>query len=190
MSDADDFLDDVIPLLIDIQDKLDRELSLETLSRQFGYSPFHFHRLFSRAVGESPRQHVHRLRLERAAYKLAVTSDSVLAIALAVGFRNHETFSRAFKRAFGYTPKNYRDASRAAQAERLERNREFRGDGCLLSECRFVSLPATRLLAIRRHGAYSDCPVPFQSEDTYWNDLVAWATPGRSASRTADGHLL
>lgn len=170
--DANDSLEEVMPLLVDVQGNLDRELSLKILARQFGYSPFHFHRLFASAVGETPKQHVQRLRLERAAYKLAVTSDAILPIALAVGFKNHETFSRAFKRAFGYTPKDYRLASRAAQAERLARNGGFRGEGCLLSEVRFASLPALTLLAIRRHGAYSECPTPFQNEDTFWNELV------------------
>jgi AraC family transcriptional regulator len=164
-----------------VQTKLDRELNLESLARQSGYSPFHFHRLFSNAVGETPKKHVDRLRLERAAYMLAITDTTVLKIALAVGFANHETFSRAFKRAFGYTPRDYRRVSKAMQAERLERNREFRGDGCLLSDVRFVTLPAMTLLAIRRHGAYSDCPVPFQPGDDLWNHLVDWAKRNKVA---------
>jgi AraC family transcriptional regulator len=172
---SEDPMREVTPLLIDVQCNLDRDISLESLARQSGYSPFHFHRFFSSAVGETPKQHVHRLRLERAAYKLAITSETVLRIALSVGFKNHETFSRAFKRAFGYTPSDYRRACQAAQAERLERNRGFRGEGCILSEVRFVSLPATTLLAIRRHGAYTDCPLPFQQGDELWSDLVAWA---------------
>src|SRR6266850_949938 len=131
-------IQEVTPLLIDVESNLDREISLESLARQYGYSPFHFHRFFSNAVGETPKQHIDRLRLERAAYKLAITGETVLKIALSVGFKNHETFSRAFKRAFGYTPRDYRRACRSAQAERLERNRGFRGEGCLLSDVRFV----------------------------------------------------
>src|SRR5687768_2493272 len=86
----------VTPLLLDVQDKLDQDLSLPSLARRFGYSPFHFHRFFPNTVGETPKQHVDRLRLERAAYKLAITRESILHIALSVGFKNHETFSRAF----------------------------------------------------------------------------------------------
>src|SRR5687768_2979629 len=97
---SEDPLVAVTPLLIDLQLALDRELSLEALARRCGYSPFHFHRFFSSAVGETPKQHVNRLRLERAAYRLAITRATVLEIALSVGFKNHETLSRAFKRAF------------------------------------------------------------------------------------------
>src|SRR6266850_4055598 len=123
-------IQEVTPLLIDVESNLDREISLESLARQYGYSPFHFHRFFSNAVGETPKQHVDRLRLERAAYKLAVTAETVLGIALSVGFKNHETFSRAFKRTFGCSPVAYRQACRAAQQDRLERQCDFRGDGC------------------------------------------------------------
>jgi AraC family transcriptional regulator len=167
---------EIIPLLIDVQLNLDQEISLETLARRYGYSPFHFHRFFSNAVGETPKQHVDRLRLERAAYKLAVTGETVLEIALSVGFKNHETLSRAFKRTFGCSPKDYRRAARAAQAERLERNRGFRGEGCLLSDVRFVSLPAMTLLAVRRLGAYAGFEPPtFLPGNAFWNDLVDWA---------------
>jgi AraC family transcriptional regulator len=112
------------------------------------------------------------LRLERAAYKLAITTDTVLQIALSVGYRSHETFSRSFRRMFGRTPRDYRTACRRAQVERLERNRQFRGDGCRLSDVCFVDLPPMTLLATRRHGAYATCPVPFRNNDDYWNALV------------------
>jgi len=31
------------------------------------------------------------------------------------------------------------------------------------------------MLAIRRHGAYADCPMPFQPNDTLWSALIDWA---------------
>ena len=89
-------LQELVPLLIDVQRQLDQDLSLESLAQQCGYSPFHFHRVFSREVGETPKQYVDRLRLERAAYKLAITGERILEVALSVGFKNHESFSRAF----------------------------------------------------------------------------------------------
>jgi AraC family transcriptional regulator len=170
-----DRVQELIPLLIDVEQKLDCEMSLESLARQCGYSPFHFHRFFSGEIGQTPKWYIHRLRLERAAYKLAITGETILQIALSVGFKNHETLSREFKRAFGCAPREYRRACRVAQAERLERNRSFRGDGCQLSDVRFTSLPAMTLLAIRRHGAYSTCPIPLQEDDTFWNDIARWA---------------
>jgi AraC family transcriptional regulator len=166
---------EVIPLLIDVQSRLDEDIRLEQLARRSGYSPFHFHRFFTRTVGETPKRHVDRLRLERAAYKLAITAEPVLEVALSVGFKSHETFSRGFRRAFGLSPTGYRRACRSAQSERLRRKEGFRGKGCLLSDVRFVSLPATTLLAIRHYGPYAKLPVPFLEGDSLWGALMAWA---------------
>jgi AraC family transcriptional regulator len=174
-------LEELIPLLMEVQRNLDGEIRLVSLARQYGYSPFHFHRFFSKTLRETPKRHVDRLRLERAALKLAVTGETVLKIALSVGFKTHETLSRSFKRAFGCSPKDYRQACRRAQAERLERNHGFRGEGCLLSDVHFASLPAMTLLAIRRHGAYADCPIPFQKGDDLWTALVARAQHGKAS---------
>jgi AraC family transcriptional regulator len=164
------------PRLVEAQDRLDEDLSLDALARSFGYSPFHFHRVFTREVGETPKAHVDRLRLERGWLLVAVTDESILDIALTVGFKSHETFARAFKRCYGLTPTEFRRRAKAAQKERVERNRSFRGAGCTLSEVRFVRLPATRLLAIRHVQSYATLRLaPLTADDPYWTTLVAWA---------------
>jgi AraC family transcriptional regulator len=63
-----------------------------------GWSPFHFHRAFRKVVGETPKRYTQRLRLERAAARLASGSDPVLRIAADAGFASHEVFTRAFRR--------------------------------------------------------------------------------------------
>jgi AraC family transcriptional regulator len=56
-----------------------------------------------------------RLRLERAAARLATGSEPVLGIAADAGFGSHEVFTRAFRRQFGRTPSAYRrETSRGA----------------------------------------------------------------------------
>jgi AraC family transcriptional regulator len=166
-------LREVAPLMVEVKDNLDQDLSLDALARDFGCSPFHFHRLFSTSVGETPKRHVQRLRLERAAYKLAVTDDSIVQIGLSVGYGAHETFSRAFRRGFGVSPSAYRRAARLAQTERLERNRGFRGDGCRISEVWFETVRATPLLAIRHLGEYARLGVETKAE--LWDEIVRWA---------------
>ena len=168
-----DELAHVIPLLVDVKDNLDSEITLESLARDFGASRFHFHRTFSTLVGETPRRHVARLRLERAAYKIAITDETILAIALAVGFNSHETFSRAFRGHFRQSPQSYRRMAKAAQLERMERNRAFRGDRCLLSEVRFEVMRATPALAIRHVGAYSEFDAAARAHLA--TEMVGWA---------------
>ena len=77
-------LEEMAPLLVQVQRDLDEDLDLNTLARRFGHSPFHFHRRFKEVVGETPRQYVQRLRLEKAAYKLQITHASILDISLAL----------------------------------------------------------------------------------------------------------
>jgi AraC family transcriptional regulator len=178
-------LDAIAPLLIGVQTHPERDVSLESLAREWGYSPSHFHRLFTEAVGETPKEHVARVRLERAAMRVAVSRDSLLDIALAVGFRNHETFSRAFKRQFGMTPITYRRAARIAQKQRMERMRTFRGNGCTLSETSFLTLKPMTLLAARRIGPYDDRSnlPPFSAGDHFWSRIAEYAERQRIAYR-------
>ena len=147
----------IVSTLVHIQANLDGDLSLDRLARRAGLSPFHFHRTFRAAVGETIRSYAHRLRLERAAYRLLVHRDSVLDIALDCGFTSHETFTRAFRRRFGTSPSRYRNEGQ----DRLDhgrRQREARSSGgeYRLSNARVVEL-APLDLAFRRHlGPYEN----------------------------------
>jgi AraC family transcriptional regulator len=166
---------EMIPLLIDVQQNLDRDLDLHVLASKYGYSPFHFHRMFSSVMGETPKEYVERLRLEKAAYKLQITDEPIFEVCLSVGFRNHETFTRAFRRYFGTSPRDCRKNAKVLQVRRLEANRSFRGDGCCLSEVKFESLRSMHLLSVLHVGAYSEIPAAFTDDDRIWNTLVDWA---------------
>jgi AraC family transcriptional regulator len=171
-----DSRDDIHALLSQIDEALEQQPSLAELSRRSAKSPFHFHRTFTAVVGETPKQHVLRVRLERAAYLVAITDTSILRIALDVGFRSHETFTRAFRKRFSMSPAGYRKAAREAQRERLERNASFAGDGCRLSAVEPICLPPTRLLCARHTGPYAEMrAAPFDAEDQRWRPLADWA---------------
>ena len=109
-----------LALLVYIQAHLDEDLSLEVLSAKASLSPAHFQRTFQAFVGETPKNYVTRLRLERAAFRLLIHDVTVLDIALDCGFQNHETFTRAFGRRFGMPPTSYRAWVRT-QAQSLVR---------------------------------------------------------------------
>jgi AraC family transcriptional regulator len=86
----------------------DADLSLRALAEQAGLSAFHLHRVFSSVAGETPKQFIQRLRLDRGAALLLTGNDSVLDVALACGFQSHESFARAFRKRFGIRPSEYR----------------------------------------------------------------------------------
>jgi AraC family transcriptional regulator len=109
---------DLLQLLHGIRGRFDGNLSLAVLASRAGWSRFHFHRAFRRVVGETPKQYTLRVRLERAAARLAAGDESVLDVAIGAGFTSHEVFTRAFGRHFGRSPAHYRAAAlRGASAD-------------------------------------------------------------------------
>ncbi len=85
-----------------ISEHLGDTLSLETLAKVACFSQFHFHRLFTALMNETPNYFVNRLRLEKAANMLLYTpSFSKTEIAMRCGFSSSANFSRSFKQQYG-----------------------------------------------------------------------------------------
>lgn len=107
-STLNDYKQRMLRVLVHIQCHLDDELALAQLARVACFSFFHFHRIFSGMMGESLKEHVRRLRLERAAIQLKLSRQPVTQIALAAGYEAHEAFTRAFKAVYGIAPVHFR----------------------------------------------------------------------------------
>ena len=105
-------LEELLPLLAQLTKVDDEMKTLADLAAADGRSPFHLQRIFSAKIGESPLQYSRRVRLQRSAAALLVTSKSVLDIALDAGFESPEGFSRAFKTMFGMSPNRFRKEQR------------------------------------------------------------------------------
>lgn len=89
---------------------LDEELSLEVLSALSSFSKYHFHRQFSELFGLGVHKYVQLVRLRRASRQLAFRSElRVIDIALESGYESPEAFARAFKKAVGQTPSEFRE---------------------------------------------------------------------------------
>ena len=91
-----------------IDKHLDEPISLESISKQFHFSPYYFHRMFSIIVGKAIAVHVRDRRLMFACIQLATTENSMLNIALDSGFNSAQSFSRVFKNIYGISPSEYR----------------------------------------------------------------------------------
>lgn len=102
----------VLKVLHYINQNLTGDVSLETLAGIANYSPFHFQRIFSEIILESPKQYVMRLRQERAAHYLKVFPNlPIVEIGMGCGFSSASIFSRAFKNYYGITAEVFRDMS-------------------------------------------------------------------------------
>ena len=91
-----------------ITSTLDETVTGTVLADRAHTSRYHLGRLFRRAVGETPGRFRRRLLLERAAYRLATTEDSVTDTAFDAGFETLEAFTRAFRKAYGTSPSLFR----------------------------------------------------------------------------------
>jgi AraC-like DNA-binding protein len=89
--------------------------TVSSLARAAGMSRSAFNSRFRAAVGEPPIGYLTRLRLSRAAGYLSTTSKNVRQVAHLVGYDNEASFSKAFRRAFGRPPGQYRREQLTAQ---------------------------------------------------------------------------
>ncbi len=87
---------------------LDGDLAVERLAEVAYFSPFHFHRIYREATGETLSETVRRLRLHRAAVDLIRESTPVAKIAKRAGYGALAAFSRAFSADYGLPPGAYR----------------------------------------------------------------------------------
>lgn len=164
-------LNRIVPALVHIQAHLDQDLSLHLLADQVQLSKYHFHQLFRQATGETPKSYVERLRLEWAAVQLRIRRVAVLDLALECGYRNHETFSRAFRARFATSPRDYR--KEWFLSERVTRARFERAPGVApsaeLSPTRIVRLAPLTVGFIRHLGPYE------QVSPDHFTRLLAWS---------------
>lgn len=103
----------IIRVMDYVSANVDQEIDLATMARVALFSPYHFHRIFTFMVGETPNNFVSRIRLEKAARLLHnEQSESISNIAFQCGFGNFSSFSRAFKIHFGVSAKEFRQQSK------------------------------------------------------------------------------
>ncbi|WP_432105515.1 GlxA family transcriptional regulator [Streptomyces sp. bgisy091] len=91
----------------------DADLSVEALATRARLSPRHFARAFQAETGLTPGKYVERVRLEHARRLLEDTADGVAGISRASGYGTPEAMRRAFVRALGTAPAEYRRRFRA-----------------------------------------------------------------------------
>ena len=95
--------------LTHIEDHIGEELPIEELAGIAALSLFYYQRLFTRIVKKPVREYIKLRRLARACDALRDKGNRILDVAVEYGFGSHETFTRAFKDAYGITPAQYRD---------------------------------------------------------------------------------
>jgi len=94
-----------------VEDHLSDDIAVADLAGVACLSIFHFTRAFSSAIGVPPHRYVSQRRLEWAKAMIAAGATSIAKTAFVCRFSSQSSFTRAFRRATGMTPAEYRRAS-------------------------------------------------------------------------------
>ena len=81
------------------------QISYEDAARSVYMSSYHFHRTFSMVAGMTANDYIRSRRLSLAAQEFQTSDISVLDAALKYGYETPESFSKAFSRFHGVTPR-------------------------------------------------------------------------------------
>ncbi|MGI1679638.1 MAG: AraC family transcriptional regulator [Cellvibrionaceae bacterium] len=87
-----------------ILDNFEEHFTLQDIADAVSCSKYHLNREFSELTGLNIGEFVQRRRLSRAEKLLKEKNASVIDVALQVGYQSHSSFTRAFKKMFGYSP--------------------------------------------------------------------------------------
>lgn len=90
-----------------MHDKPSHRWTLAELGAAVGMSRSSFALRFKEKVGQSPMEYLTRWRMLIAADQLRTTARMVASIALSLGYDSESSFSTAFKRVMGCTPRQY-----------------------------------------------------------------------------------
>ena len=91
-----------------IEGSLAGPLDLERVAREAALSPYHFHRTFTQAFGETPHTYLTRRRMERAARLLRSGGMTVTDVCFACGYESPASFSTLFRKHAGVAPAEFR----------------------------------------------------------------------------------
>lgn len=149
-----------------ISANLHSPLSIDTLAGQINASSRQLLRMMRTALNEPLGAYVARQRIERAVLYMQTEEMSLTKLATLVGYDNPQSFSKAFKKQFGISPKAYKDKLREHLKEQIKNSKNSFNE--ILPEISEEN--ALELVYIRIFGKYGD-KIPYE---TAWNKLIGF----------------
>lgn len=91
----------------------DPEISLQMIADEVEKSEYHLSRIMPQVIGENFKSYIDRTRMEHARLRLLEAPDEpVKSIMYECGYRQFNTFDRAFRRLYGVSPSEFRRQNR------------------------------------------------------------------------------
>lgn len=144
---------------------LDDDPDLAVLADVAALSPWHWHRVWRAAYGETVVATVKRLRLHRASADLTYSRMSIAEISTRAGYSSQEAFSRSFKAVYGLAPSAYRKSGVEGRLQPVSgRAPHIKTRGSLLMHSVDIKLLPSETLAVIPHtGPYMEIGKAFET---------------------------
>ena len=88
-----------------MEENILENINYEDVARKVYMSNYHFHRLFSMITGITANDYIRKRRLSMAGQVLSMSNSKIIDISMKYGYDSPESFSKAFARFHGVTPK-------------------------------------------------------------------------------------
>lgn len=95
-----------------MKENYSRDITLESVAKEFGFSPTYLSRMFQRYADVSYKTYLLNLRTEYGMREMMNTEYSLNDVALRNGFPNSRAFAKAFQKRYGCLPSEYRKKAR------------------------------------------------------------------------------
>lgn len=92
-----------------IEQNFQNDITVEEIASCCGLNRSYFGKIFHEVLGKSPQEFLISYRMTKATELLKLTSLSIAEVGSAVGYANQLHFSRAFKKIYGISPKQWRN---------------------------------------------------------------------------------
>lgn len=92
-----------------IEQNFQNDISVEDIAACCGLNRSYFGKIFHESMGKSPQEFLISYRMTKATELLKLTHLSVADIGNAVGYPNQLHFSRAFRKVYGISPRQWRN---------------------------------------------------------------------------------
>jgi AraC-type DNA-binding domain-containing proteins len=99
-----DLKETILECIAFVEKNIYKKISLNDIAAHCGLSKYHLHRVFKSLTGESLMEYVQARKLSSSIDELTDTHMRIIDIAFNYGFDYEQSYIRAFRKKFGYTP--------------------------------------------------------------------------------------
>ena len=161
-----------------INNHLDQNLSIKELADYSGISFFHFHRILKAALNEPLAGYINRVRLETAVNLNRYSDQQLSDIAIRIGYNDLSSFSKAFSKEFGLSPKDFKSDKNIILNTNVDYSINKKGEIKTDIKPKIINLPEKQVLYISVKGAYGGKEVAKSWDKLYNfitdNKLISW----------------